>query len=140
MMYLHGRDRRWIRVLAWTTLAIAATLAASSPAVPADSPEWKPFGFRSLGVIFEVPPGFELANTTEDGQGATFQTLESGYLAVWGDNLPLQEFKAAVRAQLRSDEAQGWNVSYRRITPTWAKLFRDQEWSHPLFPGSRSMR
>lgn len=88
--------------------------------VQASSQEWKQFGFRKFGFGFDVPPGFIFKEAAKNGGGATFEAEDRGFLAVWGDNLPKRNFKAAVEAQLNADEKEGWDVTYRRITPTWA--------------------
>ena len=102
----------------WNVAKVALSLLVLT--VQAGSQEWEQFGFRKLGFGFDVPPGFVLKETAENGGGATFEAEDEASLAVWGDNLPKRNFKATVQAQLNADEEEGWDVSYRRITPVWA--------------------
>ncbi len=88
--------------------------------VQADAQEWEKFGFRKLGFGFDLPPGFALNETSEDGRSATFKAGEGAFLTVWGDNLPRRHFKATIQAQLNADEVEGWEITYRRMTNTWA--------------------
>jgi hypothetical protein len=99
---------------------IEVVLALALLAGPAGSQEWEQFGFRRLGFSFDVPPGFVLKQTADNDRGATFETTDGGFLAVWGDDLPKRDFGSTVQAQLNADEEEGWNITYRRITPTWA--------------------
>ena len=102
----------------WNVLRVA--LALILLAGHAGSQEWEQFGFRKLGFSFDVPPGFVLKQTADNDRGATFEATDGGFLAVWGDDLPKRNFKATVQAQLNADEEEGWNITYRRITPSWA--------------------
>ena len=52
--------------------------------------------------------------------GTTFVYPKNATLTVWGDKLPGSEFEAKIKAQLNKDESAGWDISYRRIMPTWA--------------------
>ncbi len=99
---------------------LVVALAVVLLAIPAGSQEWGQFGYRKLGFDFDVPPGFVLKETAQNGRGATFEAQDGAFLAVWGDNLASRRFKAAVQAQLNADEEEGWSVTYRRLTSTWA--------------------
>jgi hypothetical protein len=82
--------------------------------------EWQPFGVRHAGFVFDVPPEFALDQVAKDGTGPTFVYPKNATLTVWGDKLPGSEFEAKIKAQLNKDESAGWDISYRRIMPTWA--------------------
>ena len=82
--------------------------------------DWQQFGYRASGFAFDVPPEFNLQQPAAQGRGSTFEAADGAFLAVWGDDLPKEDFQGKIQAQLSSDEADGWNVTYRRITPTWA--------------------
>ncbi|WP_457939316.1 hypothetical protein [Mesorhizobium sp. 10J20-29] len=102
----------------WTILSTAIALFFAP--IQAGSQEWQRFGVRALGFTFEVPPGFILKETTDNGTRATFEAANEALLTVWGgvyDGLP---FEAMVRDRLEADKRAGWDVTYRRITSTWA--------------------
>jgi hypothetical protein len=103
----------------WSILKVALLIVVLLT-VQASSQEWEQFGFRKFAFGFDVSPGFILKETTKNGGGATFEAGDGGFLTVWGDSLPKENFKAAVEAHLNADEIEGWDVTYRRITPTWA--------------------
>jgi hypothetical protein len=52
--------------------------------------------------------------------GGSFRSEAGASLTVWGDTLLADKFEATILAQLNKDEADGWKVTYRRITPRWA--------------------
>lgn len=98
------------------TVALAFLLMA----VQAAAQEWGQFGFRKLGFVFDVPLGFVLKETAENGRGATFEAEDGAFLTVWGGGLSERNFKTIVQTLLDADEDEGWDVTYRRVTPTWA--------------------
>ncbi len=102
----------------WNAVKFALALLVLT--VQAASQEWGQFGFRKLGFAFDVPPGFVLKQTAANDNGATFEAEDGASLAVWGDSLSIRNLKSTVQAQLDADEAEGWDVTYRRLTPTWA--------------------
>ena len=79
---------------------------------------WQQFGVRQLGFTFEVPPGFVLAQHTD--QGAAFQGRNDAFLAVWGARLGHASFPAEIEHRMAEDEKDGWKLTYQRITPRWA--------------------
>ena len=95
-------------------------VALSLVIMTAGSQQWEQFGFRKFGFAFDAPPGFVLKQTADNGTGATFEADDGSFLAVWGDNLSKRNFEVTVQAPLAADEEDGWDVTYRRITPTWA--------------------
>ena len=102
--------------------ALAALLS-----LPAAAQEWQPFGVKEFGFTFDVPPGFELTENSE--QGAAFEGENDAFLAVWGVNLPKSEFEAEIENRMAEDEADGWELTYRRVTPDWASYsgVRDEQ-------------
>jgi hypothetical protein len=98
------------------TLFVVTVISATS----AIAQNWQLFGVRQGGFVFDVPPEFTLEETAKNGMGASFRKQDEATLTVWGDKLPANEFEGTITAQANKDEATGWNVSYRRITPTWA--------------------
>ena len=99
---------------------LKVSLALALLTFEAGAQEWEQFGFRKLRFAFDVPPGFALKKTADDGKGAIFEAQSGADLAVWGKSVPRRNFKATVQAELNADEAEGWEITYRRMTPAWA--------------------
>ncbi len=104
----------------WKILGVALSLLAS--ASQASGQGWEQFGFRKLGFRFEIPTSFALKELAVDRRGATFEADDGGYLSVWGHSLPVRHFKEAVQAHQFGDEEEGWDITYRRVTPRWASF------------------
>lgn len=79
---------------------------------------WQHFGIKEFGFIFDVPPGFELSQRSD--QGAAFEGERQAFLAVWGARLSKASFEAEIEHRMRQDEEDGWRLTYRRLTPKWA--------------------
>jgi hypothetical protein len=88
--------------------------------VQALAQEWQRFGIERYGFIFDLPPDFALTKRSENGDGATFQGMDGAFLAIWGADLEKQNFRAEIENRMRLDEAEGWNLTYKRVTPNWA--------------------
>ena len=82
--------------------------------------EWQHFGIQRFGFTFDVPPDFVLAQRSENGDGATFQGTDDAFLAIWGVSLETRKFRPEIEKQIKQDEKEGWNVTYRRLTAKWA--------------------
>ena len=82
----------------------------------ATSQEWQQFGIKRFGFIFDVPPGFELTQRSDNGDGAAFHSADGALLAVWGINLENSQFLAEIKSQISRDEKEGWQFTYRRLT------------------------
>ena len=91
--------------------SILALFLLSSSAIAAD---WSSYANARFGVSIDLPPGFvndmpEPAN----GDGLTFHSIDGkAELLVWGNNLVHVGFNQDVAARLKSDMADGWNISY----------------------------
>jgi hypothetical protein len=104
-----------------TAAAVAAifiTMAFASG--PSLAQEWTAFGIRKGGFIFDVPPGFSLDQLAEDSQAAAFLGPRGANLVVRGEHLSDTSFKQYVEAMIADDEGKGWQVTYRRLTNSWA--------------------
>jgi hypothetical protein len=99
------------------TLIVMATACGSGLSL---AQEWTAFGIRKAGFVFDVPPGFSLDHIAEDSQTATFIGPRGANLVVRGDHLPGGSFKQNVEAMMADDEGSGWQLTYRRVTHTWA--------------------
>ena len=102
------------------TRFLFATLALLLLPLHALAQEWQPFGIERFGFIFEIPPGFELAQRSENGDGATFEGPNGATLAVWGVDLKGRKFLTGIAIQMREDKADGWRITYERLTDDWA--------------------
>jgi hypothetical protein len=107
------------------TMALALAIGAGPAA--SQQPDWEPFGFKESGFVFEVPPGFEMSQTAETGQGATFDGPNGARLAVWGADLEREDFKAQIDSQLAQDRKEGWELTYIRVTADWASYSGTKE-------------
>jgi hypothetical protein len=76
--------------------------------------EWTIYSNARFGVSIDVPPGFVNDVTEpENGDGLTFHSADGkAALLVWGNNLVDEDFNQHVAARLKSDAADGWNISY----------------------------
>ncbi len=98
-------------------IALSALFLLSAQAF---SQEWQRFGIERFGFIFDVPPEFELKQRSDSGDGATFDAADGALLAVWGVNLDRGQFRRSIETQIEQDEQNGWDFTYRRVTPNWA--------------------
>ncbi|MBZ9747685.1 hypothetical protein LB516_20790 [Mesorhizobium sp. CO1-1-7] len=80
--------------------------------------QWEGFGIKHLGFVFDVPPGFALAQRTD--QGAAFEGRHKAFLAVWGAQLGKASFRTEIEHRIAVNENDGWKVTYKRVTPQWA--------------------
>lgn len=91
-------------------LLLLAAVVAASPA-HAQQGDWQPLGYRQSHFQFELPPGFSLMQQARTGQGASFNRLDGATMSVWGAELPRRAFRDQIAAQMRQDEAEGWNLT-----------------------------
>ncbi|MEI9411865.1 hypothetical protein [Mesorhizobium salmacidum] len=80
--------------------------------------QWEGFGIKHLGFVFDVPPGFVLAQRSD--QGAAFEGKNNAFLAVWGAQLGKASFRTEIEHRMAVNENDGWKVTYKRVTPQWA--------------------
>ena len=102
------------------TRFIFATIALFFLPLHALAQDWQAFGVERFGFVFDIPPGFVLAQRSENGDGATFEGPNGATLAVWGADLEGREFLTGIRNQMREDEGDGWRITYERLTKEWA--------------------
>ena len=108
---------------------LAATIVLLLLPAQALAQEWQPFGVEWFGFVFDVPPGFELAQRSENGDGATFTGPDGASLSVWGVDLGGRNFRTGITNQMNEDESGGWQITYRRLTDEWASYsgIKDQQ-------------
>ncbi|PZO82155.1 MAG: hypothetical protein DI629_01430 [Mesorhizobium amorphae] len=92
------------------------TLAAAFVAFPAAAYENARFGYA-----LELPSGFGPVTEADNGDGGrSLADRGDAELLVWGAGLLASSFARDVAARIKADEAEGWDVSYRRDTRRWA--------------------
>jgi hypothetical protein len=79
---------------------------------------WQAFGVKQFGFIFDVPPGFVLAQRSD--QGAAFEGRNDAFLTVWGARLGEASFRAEIEHRMVVARQDGWRLTYKRLTPGWA--------------------
>lgn len=88
-------------------------------ALPAAAQEWRHYVNERFGVEVDVPPGFEQGEPPTNGDGLTF-SMPTAELAVFGSFMTAEDFEAEVAQRIQYAEDDGWNVTYRAVTPGWA--------------------
>ncbi len=101
-----------MRILISILLCLAAGAAAAQ--------EWQRFASDRFGFGLDIPPDFAVSFTSENGDGRVYHGAEGDHLlAVWGASLD-SGFLPEVRERMAQDAGDGWDISYERLTRTWA--------------------
>lgn len=87
-------------------------------ALPAQAQEWHRARLKSLGIEFDLPPGFVTQNGSETG--ALLAGPNGAVLAIGGGDLSGLSFRSTMRHNIKQDEADGWRITYDRVTDRWA--------------------
>jgi len=80
--------------------------------------KWQAFGVKQFGFVFDVPPGFVLAQRSD--QGAAFEGRNDAFLTVWGARLGEASFRAEIEHRMVVARQEGWRLTYKRLAPGWA--------------------
>lgn len=88
---------------------------------PALAAGWTRYDNARFGYTIEVPSGFTWGREADNGDGRSFRDGPTKLL-VWGANLMAADFEAAARAERQAAQAEGWQLSYEAITPSWASF------------------
>ncbi|MBN9310594.1 hypothetical protein [Devosia sp.] len=104
-------------------LAMRALLALLLVLVltPALADDWRRYDNARFGYSIEVPPGFAVGREADNGDGREFRDGATK-LAAWGGTIFEDSFEAAVAAAMASAEGDGWTLTYRSVTPSWASF------------------
>jgi hypothetical protein len=103
-----------------------ALFALMLTATAACAAEWHTYANDRFGVTIDVPPGFkQMGEEPSNSDGLTFASSDGkAILTVWGNNILADNFKAQLQDDFKSDQADGWAVSYgaadRGAKMTWA--------------------
>ena len=102
-----------------TVLTLAALTLQLTQAV---AQEWTPFGIKKFGFIVDVPPGFVYVRSVRENgeEGAAFRNADGDAIVVWGIRLNIRAFRNQVEALIGQHEGEGWDITYKRLTPKWA--------------------
>lgn len=88
---------------------------------PVLATDWGRYDNARFGYTIDVPPGFEWGMEADNGDGRAFRGGATK-LRVWGGNITEDSFEGAVAAAKGFAEADGWNISYEALTPSWASF------------------
>lgn len=102
-----------MRILMIAFLALFASVAAAQ--------EWQRFTSERFGFALDVPPGFSVSHVSANGDGRIYHGAGGDHLlVVWGARLEDEGFLSEVRERMAQDDADGWDISYERLTRNWA--------------------
>jgi hypothetical protein len=91
-------------------------------AAPALAQSWDSYANARFGYAIDIPPGFVGAGEAANGDGQIFDSADgTQMLRVHGGNA-LDGFEAAVAVAMDGARGEGWNLSYERVTPSWASF------------------
>lgn len=100
-------------------ILLMAALGASSSAGAAD--DWTRYSNPRFGYSAAVPPGFTLQREADNGDGATFRSEDGrSELSIYGTTVEDGEFAGAARKRVDWDRADGWTITYDKVTEGWA--------------------
>ena len=100
------------------SLFLLALLFLAPAALAAD---WSSYDNARFGYAIAVPPGFSGAGEADNGDGQVFNSADGTQsLRAWGGNVIADDFEAEVAASMGYARDDGWDLSYERVTPSWA--------------------
>jgi hypothetical protein len=91
-------------------------------ASPALAQGWDAYENGRFGYEIDIPPGFEGEGEADNGDGQIFRSEDgTQLLRVYGANA-LDGFESTVADAMGFARDDGWNLSYERVTPSWASF------------------
>lgn len=100
---------------------LAATLVLPALAPPAQAGEWRRYVNPRYGYAIELPASFQVVREAENGDGITLSAPDGEVeLLVFGAMVMEEDFAAEARSRRNFAIADGWSISYQRITEGWA--------------------
>jgi len=107
---------------------VAAVVLLASGIVAAGAFEWGHYVNSRFAYSIDIPPEFSAIEEADNGDGGMSRSDDKlSELAVWGSNLVEGDLSDDFASRLAAAEADGWTVSYRRETPTWASWSGSQQ-------------
>lgn len=99
--------------------ALAAALVLL--AMPAAAAEWTHYDNARFGYSVDVPPGYEVTQQALNGDGVVMKSADGrSTLRVYGGFNVEADFETSLATGMGHAEADGWALSYKRVTPGWA--------------------
>lgn len=99
-------------------LALVALLSLSLPALAQDG--WGVYENGRFGYTIDIPPGFEGQGEADNGDGQRF-LYNRAQITAWGGYFVIEpDFESEANSLLADDTAEGWGLTARSTTPTWA--------------------
>ena len=100
--------------------ALICVLIAAGLALPALAADWTRYVNPRFGAGVDIPGSYAASGTTSEGDGKIFHAGNGrSTIAIWGAPLA-GDFSTEVQRRIGSDEADGWGLTYRSVTPDWA--------------------
>ncbi|WP_196259369.1 hypothetical protein [Pelagibacterium limicola] len=100
-------------------LVLAAAVAATL-VLPAYAAEWTRYIDPRSGAGVDIPPGYGVNGPAGEGDGKIYRAADGrSAISVWGAPAG-GEFSTAMARRIGQDEAEGWGLTYRSVTPDWA--------------------
>ena len=82
---------------------------------------WVHYENPRFGYEISVPPTFEPGEESANGDGLVLVTTDgTQLLRVYGGNIIEGDFKAALGRAMEAATDAGWDLSYKRVSGTWA--------------------
>ncbi|WP_026618635.1 hypothetical protein [Ensifer sp. WSM1721] len=102
---------------------IAAVLLPALALPAAADDDWHPYANPRFGYTVDIPPGFELRQEPDNGDGASFLSDDNGAtLMVFGTHPPDGDFETDVAERIGYEKQDDWRIIFSRITPAWASF------------------
>jgi hypothetical protein len=98
------------------TFAAALVVAAVGFSyVSAQADSWSRYENARFGYGIDIPPGFSEVAEAQNGDGGVSASADgTAELRIWGGYLVVGDFKSDIDDSVRSDQAEGWAISYDR--------------------------
>jgi hypothetical protein len=90
-------------------------------ATPSLAAGWGAYENARFGYVIDVPPEFDWGEEAQNGDGRVFTSSDGTQtLRVYGGNILEDDFEADARSAMGFATGEGWELSYERVTPSWA--------------------
>ncbi len=90
--------------------------------------EWSHYANPRFGFVVDIPPEFSAVVEADNGDGGVSTAQDKlSKLAVWGSNLTEGTLADDFASRLEATRADGWTISYSRVTDNWASWSGSQQ-------------
>lgn len=90
--------------------------------------EWGHYSNARFGFSIDIPPEFSPVEEADNGDGGVSNARDKlSKLAVWGSNLVEGTLADDFAGRLEATRADGWTISYSRVTANWASWSGSQQ-------------